>query len=475
VPADLVEQATFDDHSARHETGGADEISVAGLSGVLADKQDADKIQGRDVAADAPVDEDVLVWNETTSQWEPQEQSGGGGGHEILDDGEPMPQRSALDFIGFDIADDDYGDATLVALPEGAYAETIGDGVETSYDVVHELGTQDVVVQVWDLDATPIALQAPDIYVVDADTVRVIFADVPYLDQMRVVVVKGGGAGDEDVGFANPMTTAGDLITAGAGGTAGRLGLGTAGQVLKVNAGETAPEWDDESGGGDGIDSHDDSYGSPPAAPSEGDLWVPNDGIYLLRRGASAWVPWGPIFPMVEPDLDDFTWVNQGTATADDSHGGITLYDTARSDNHRMLVMTEPATPYTITACVLIRDPVTSYAFGGLCWRDSASGKVVVFVHSSESGGSLRAGKWNSPTSYSAWYWNVTLGLAHGLMWLRIADDGTSRICSWSVDGQHWSQVHSVSNTDFITADQVGITINPRNDIAMTLLSWEVT
>jgi len=72
VPADLVEQATFDDHSARHETGGADEISVAGLSGVLADKQDADKIQGRDVAADAPNDGDVLLWNNTTSQWEPQ-------------------------------------------------------------------------------------------------------------------------------------------------------------------------------------------------------------------------------------------------------------------------------------------------------------------------------------------------------------------------------------------------------------------
>lgn len=61
-------------------------------------------------------------------------------------------------------------------------------------------------------------------------------------------------------GFANPMTTAGDLIYGGASGTPTRLGIGTAGQVLKTNAGATAPEWADESGGGGG------GFGSPSAA-----------------------------------------------------------------------------------------------------------------------------------------------------------------------------------------------------------------
>ena len=36
---DVPAQASFDDHSARHENAGADEISVAGLSGLLADDQ----------------------------------------------------------------------------------------------------------------------------------------------------------------------------------------------------------------------------------------------------------------------------------------------------------------------------------------------------------------------------------------------------------------------------------------------------
>lgn len=39
VDIDLLELSAFTDHSARHENGGADEISVAGLSGTLADPQ----------------------------------------------------------------------------------------------------------------------------------------------------------------------------------------------------------------------------------------------------------------------------------------------------------------------------------------------------------------------------------------------------------------------------------------------------
>lgn len=59
---------------------------------------------------------------------------------------------------------------------------------------------------------------------------------------------------DRDIeGLSNPMTTAGDIIYGGASGTPTRLAVGTAGQVLKVNAGATAPEWGAASGGGGGI------------------------------------------------------------------------------------------------------------------------------------------------------------------------------------------------------------------------------
>ena len=45
------------------------------------------------------------------------------------------------------------------------------------------------------------------------------------------------------------VTTAGDLLYATAADTVTRLGIGTAGQVLKVNSGATAPEWGAAGGG----------------------------------------------------------------------------------------------------------------------------------------------------------------------------------------------------------------------------------
>ena len=49
-------------------------------------------------------------------------------------------------------------------------------------------------------------------------------------------------------GFANPMTTAGDVIIGGASGAGARLGIGSTNQVLTVVAG--APAWAAASGGG---------------------------------------------------------------------------------------------------------------------------------------------------------------------------------------------------------------------------------
>jgi hypothetical protein len=49
---------------------------------------------------------------------------------------------------------------------------------------------------------------------------------------------------------ADVVTTAGDLLYATAADTVTRLGIGTAGQVLKVNSGATAPEWATPAAGG---------------------------------------------------------------------------------------------------------------------------------------------------------------------------------------------------------------------------------
>jgi hypothetical protein len=52
--------------------------------------------------------------------------------------------------------------------------------------------------------------------------------------------------------MTNPLTTTGDTIYSSSGTTPARLGIGTAGQVLTVNSGATAPEWATPAGGGGG-------------------------------------------------------------------------------------------------------------------------------------------------------------------------------------------------------------------------------
>ena len=56
----------------------------------------------------------------------------------------------------------------------------------------------------------------------------------------------------DTTGMTNPMTTTGDTIYSSSGSTPARLGIGTAGQVLTVNSGATAPEWKTPAAGGGG-------------------------------------------------------------------------------------------------------------------------------------------------------------------------------------------------------------------------------
>lgn len=74
-----ITDATLDDitglrtpslHDTSHENGGADEVDVGGLSGVLADAQNADELLGRDIGAGAPSDGDSYLWVAGSSEWQ---------------------------------------------------------------------------------------------------------------------------------------------------------------------------------------------------------------------------------------------------------------------------------------------------------------------------------------------------------------------------------------------------------------------
>ena len=73
-----------------------------------------------------------------------------------------------------------------------------------------------------------------------------------YLKDTNVTTYYTGSAWAnlDTTGMLNPMTTTGDTIYSSSGSTPARLGIGTAGQILQVNSGATAPEWATPTSGG---------------------------------------------------------------------------------------------------------------------------------------------------------------------------------------------------------------------------------
>lgn len=219
------------------------------------------------------------------------------------------------------------------------------------------------------------------------------------------------------------------------------------------------------------------AYTSAPSSPTSGDLWLPSDGISALRYSGSAWAPWGPIFPLTAPVSGDFAWVNQGGASVDTTYGGIYLLAPATAGTSwRIRKKTAPSTPYTITAAFLASAAALDNAYQCIGFRESSSGKLVTFGLQASTGSHLKVDKYTDETTFSATYLDAIARFGGGsAIWLRIADNGTNRICSVSPDGRHWTVVHTVGRTDFLTANEVFFACQAQNasyDADMTLISW---
>lgn len=222
------------------------------------------------------------------------------------------------------------------------------------------------------------------------------------------------------------------------------------------------------------------AHGSRPAAAedNEGALYLPNDAPSIARSNGIAWEMFGPICPLTPPVNGDFAWVNQNSATVTAEKDYIFLKDVGRTTPSIQFAIRKkaaPSTPYSVTACLLVTQFVSQSWRAGLCWRESSTGALVVIT---QSGNTIAVAKYASPTSFSANYFSKTLTQIP--RWWRIRDDGTNRICSWSADGINFIPFHTVSRTDFMTADEVGICVDgigtsPAADVGLTLLSWKET
>lgn len=284
------------------------------------------------------------------------------------------------------------------------------------------------------------------------------------------VTVAHGGTGD------TTLAAHGVLIGAGTS-PVNVTGAGTTGQVLTSNGPTSDPTFQAAAG------ATRSAFSSRPAAGNTGALFLSSDAYQLEHDNGSTWDANGPLFPFIPPSDSGYAWVNQGSSSLDTRKDALVLTGAATGSGANLVcrVKSAPATPWMQTAFMIgmcLNKPFQSF---GLLFRNSGTGAIAAYdvLHfNSTEPPLLRSTKFTNATTFSADYTTVAISTIPN--WFRIADDGTNRICSFSPDGQHWIQFHSVARTDFMTADQVGYFVSTENSATqnyapiLTVLSLSV-
>lgn len=213
-----------------------------------------------------------------------------------------------------------------------------------------------------------------------------------------------------------------------------------------------------------------------PAAGFTGRLYIPSDGVITQVDSGSAYLGYSAngLFT-IPPTVSNWSWANQGTATATDiPGGGIYLLTTTHVGDDNKLLLRTLSPPYTITCGFKAMIADINNSRTGIYLYDTVSTKVEMFGLGEAR--NYRVSTWATPTSSGS---NVT-GLVFcnlpDIIWLRIFDNSTTRKFLISVDGVNWIQIYSEATNTFLTPNRVGIGVDTNNATFpgfMTLVSWK--
>lgn len=185
----------------------------------------------------------------------------------------------------------------------------------------------------------------------------------------------------------------------------------------------------------------------------------------------------------------DFTWVNQGSATASDQNGTIFLRSPpgGGGENCNILKRTAPSPSYTFQmACQVMKFREASENTG-IIFREAATGKFITFGMSMT--GTIPMGiasyRFTNATTYAG---TADLSITGGntphnfftgkYLWLRAQDDNTNLIFSASPDGVEFTQLLSIARTTHFTTapDEIGFYCNNNTssnyDLVMRVSHW---
>lgn len=189
-----------------------------------------------------------------------------------------------------------------------------------------------------------------------------------------------------------------------------------------------------------------------------------------------------PAFTVTDPviglraNVADFTFVNQGSATASDRNDGIFMKVplNASGEQFRGLFITAPTPPYAvIMAFNLFTEAggtglaTTPFPQGGLYFRENSTGELMTILSlkrlaTETRPWSLQVETMDSPTVLNTSKYHQLWAFGEGPTWFKIEDDNTDLKFSVGPNGLDWIEIFSEGRTLHMAGgpDEVGFGIN---------------
>ena len=251
-----VDGVDVSDHSARHENGGADEISVAGLSGVLADAQtptahDLLSATHGDTSADA-VTRGSLIYGNATPAWD--ELVVGAANSALVTDGTDVAWDNTPTFDGLTLAGNlamggnditGVGDVDGVDVSAHAARHQNGGADEISVAGLSGQTADPQTVEVVKNSGAVVSTR-PQLNFIEGANVTLTIADDAGNDQADITIASAGGVAAHDLLSATHSDTAADAVTRGSlivGNATPKwdeLVIGAAGTLLRSDGNDAA-------------------------------------------------------------------------------------------------------------------------------------------------------------------------------------------------------------------------------------------
>ncbi len=216
------------------------------------------------------------------------------------------------------------------------------------------------------------------------------------------------------------------------------------------------------------------------ARSTKNTLFLPTDqqvaGIF--DDVAQTWLPYGPVRAVTPPNINDFTWANQGGASAYCDGGCITLQNSYRNTYDAAMLwkpVSNPTRPWSVTMGMLPANSDANYQRCGLAVGSSTGGGMLGWE--GYRGTQLLLTLYNSTFTGITDY--VVNGFMHGMrpLWLKYSEDSTLRHFFLSFDGISWLQVYQEANNNVFTVDRVGLMMSYMMDGGnaqwMTCFHWQ--